>query len=232
VIRSSTNQQFGPQKWRLFFDLDGTLSDPKEGMTRSFQHALKRLGRAELPASELTQFIGPPLRWTMSRLLATEDPELIERGVDCYREYYADRGLFENVVYEGIPPLLETLQEEGFPLYVVTSKPVGFAERIVKHFNLDRYFTRVFGPDFDGHYDDKADLLACVVRSLSVNPARTIMIGDRDRDVLAGKRNGTRTIGVTYGFAVPGELAGCDPDRTCATPAEIHVAVMSLTSGS
>ncbi len=214
----------------MFFDLDGTLSDPREGMTRSFQHALKRLGRPSLPASELIQFIGPPLRWTMKRLFATDDAGLIERGVDAYREYFGDRGLFENTVYEGIAPLLETLHAEGFPLYVATSKPKVFAERIITHFGLDRYFLQVFGPDFDGHFDDKSELLVHILKALAADPARTIMIGDRASDILAGRRNGTRTIAVTYGFASPGELGATNPDRTCATPAEIRPAILSLVS--
>lgn len=230
-MHSSTNHRPAPQSWQLFFDLDGTLSDPKEGMTRSFQHALRSLGRPCLPASELTQFIGPPLRWTIKRLYSTDDPELIEQGVEYYRQYYSDRGLFENVVYDGIPTLLETLQSEGFPLYVVTSKPTIYAERIVQHFGLDRHFHQVFGPDFDGHFDDKADLLAHVLSTLAADPARTIMIGDRATDMLAGRRNGTRTIAVTYGFAAPGELAATAPDRTCSNPAAIRPAVLSLISG-
>jgi phosphoglycolate phosphatase len=229
-MHNSTHRYSGPSVWRLFFDLDGTLSDPKEGMTRSFQHALKRLGRPNLPPSELTRFIGPPLRWTMSRLFSTDEPELIEQGVDYYREYYGDRGLFENVVFEGIPTLLETLQSEGFPLYVVTSKPTVFAERIIRHFGLNRHFLQVFGPDFDGHFDDKTDLLAHVLKTLAADPDGTIMIGDRASDMLAGKRNGTRTIAVTYGFAPPGELDATRPDRICSTPAEIHPTVLSLIS--
>jgi phosphoglycolate phosphatase len=229
-MHSSTNQHLAPSSWRLFFDLDGTLSDPKEGMTRSFQHAMKSLGRLSPSASELTQFIGPPLRWTMTRLLSSDDPELIEQGVRYYRQYFGDRGLFENAVYEGIPPLLEALQSEGFPLYVVTSKPTAFAERIIRHFGLDHHFLRVFGPEFDGHFDDKADLLAHVLRTLAADPARTIMIGDRATDMLAGKRNGTRTIAVTYGFAAPGELTATSPDRMCSNPAEIQPAVLSLVS--
>ncbi len=178
--------------------------------------------------AELTQFIGPPLRWTMGRLFGADDPQVIEQGVQYYREYYGDRGLFENVVYDGIPPLLERLQAEGFPLYVVTSKPTPFAQRIIQRFGLDRYFLRVFGPEFDGHFDDKTELLAEVLKTLAADPAQCIMIGDRASDVLAGKRNGTCTVAVTYGFASPGELAATSPDRTCATPAEIHAAVLSL----
>ena len=216
--------------WRLFFDLDGTLTDPKEGMTKSLQHAMTCLGRPSPPASELTQYIGPPLRWTMSRLLSTNDSGLIEQAVEYYRQRYRDVGLFENIVYEGIPPLLEALQSEGFPLYVVTSKPTIYAQCILEHFGLDRHFLQVFGPDFDGHFDDKTDLLAHVFSVLSTPPERTIMIGDRASDMLAGKSNGTRTIAVTYGFAAPGELAATAPDRTCSHPAQIRQAVLSLAA--
>jgi phosphoglycolate phosphatase len=227
---NQTSHGPAPRPWWLLFDLDGTLADPKEGMTKSFQHALSRLGRPSLPASELTQFIGPPLRGTIRRLFATDDPRLIEQGVEYYREYYCDRGIFENVIYDGIPALLATLQSEGFPLYVVTSKPTPLAEQILCHFGLDRYFRQVFGPEFDGHFDDKADLLAHVLRTLSAEPARTIMVGDRETDIRAGKQNGTRTIALAYGFATPGELAATSPDRTCAHPTEIRSAVLSLIS--
>jgi phosphoglycolate phosphatase len=214
--------------WCLFFDLDGTLTDPSEGMSRSFQHALGRLDRDRPSRAELTRYIGPPLRWSFSQLLATEDEELIETAATYYRQYYKDVGLSEAVVYEGIPQTLEALRSDGFPLYVVTSKPKGFAERIVGQFGLDVYFNEVFGPDFDGHFDDKADLLAHVLNVLSIEPAQSIMIGDRAIDVIAGATNGTRTIAVTYGFATAGELASTTPDRVCRDPREIRETVASL----
>jgi phosphoglycolate phosphatase len=188
------------------------------------------LGRLCPPAEELTRYIGPPLRWTMRQLLGSEDPELIEQGVNYYRERYGDGSLLDNVVYDGIPPLLETLRAEGYPLYVVTSKPTHFARMIVEHLGLAPYFIQIFGPEFDGQFDDKADLLAYVLKVLQADPARGIMIGDRFTDVLAGKRNGVRTIALTYGFAPPGELEATGPDRTCCTPAEIYPAVRSFVS--
>jgi phosphoglycolate phosphatase len=217
-----------PQSWRLFFDLDGTLSDPSEGMTLSFQYALKSLGRTCPSRAELTRYIGPPLRWTMQQLLSSDDLELIEQAVEYYRQRYGDVGLFENIAYDGIESVLNELQTDGFKLHVVTSKPRVFAERIIGRFGLDRYFVSVFGPDFGGPFDDKSNLLAHVLTVLPVRPRQSIMIGDRASDILAGKNNGTRTIAVAYGFATADELQSVAPDRICHCPAEIRQAVMSL----
>src|SRR5512133_1581203 len=118
----------------LFFDLDGTLSDPSDGITRCIQYALERLGRPYPPKAELVQFIGPPLRGTFPRLLCSEDKDLIDAALGYYRERYGDVGLFENVVYPGVPELLERLQGEGHRLYVVTSKPTVYSDRIVERF--------------------------------------------------------------------------------------------------
>ena len=124
----------------LFFDLDGTLTDPSDGITRCIQHALERLGGEYPPKAELVQYIGPPLRWTFPRLLGSSDEELIEAAVRFYRERFADVGLFENEVYAGVPELLERLAGRGLPMYVVTSKPKVYADRIIRHCGFDRFF--------------------------------------------------------------------------------------------
>ena len=100
----------------LFFDLDGTLSDPSEGITRSIQDALKRLGRPVPPKAKLLRFIGPPLRWTFPQLLGSDDPALVERAIDYYRQRFGDVGLFENEVYGGVPEMLSRLHDDGYPL--------------------------------------------------------------------------------------------------------------------
>ena len=205
----------------LFFDLDGTLTDPREGITRCFQHALECLGRPFPPQAELTRYIGPSLRRAFPRLLSTDDDELVEAAIRHYRQRYAEVGLFENEVYAGIPEWLERLQTEGFKLYVVTSKPTIYAERIVQHFGLDTYFSGVFGPELDGRFDDKAELIRHLLDKLTIAAERTVMIGDRDSDIAAGKANGTRTIGVTYGFGSPEELTAIGPDHICRSPADI-----------
>lgn len=206
----------------LFFDLDGTLTDPKEGITRCIQYSLERIGRPFPPSDELIKYIGPPLRWTFPDLLGTDEAGLTDAAIHHYRQRYADVGLFENEVYAGIPELLSRLRDDGFTLYVVTSKPTVYAERIVRHFDLDEYFTGVFGPDLDGRFDDKTELVRHLLKELSIEPAKAVMIGDRASDITAGKANDVRTLGVTYGFGSPEELAAAGPDHICHSPAEMY----------
>jgi phosphoglycolate phosphatase len=209
----------------LFFDLDGTLSDPSDGITRSVQYALQRLGRPSPSKAELQHYIGPPLRWTFPRLLGTDDNNLVETAIGYYRERYETIGLFENEVYPGIPELLERLHGEGYPLYVVTSKPTVYADRIIEHFGLERFFLEIYGPELDGRFDEKRELVAFILGARRLDPGRTIMIGDRARDVESGKVNGTRTIGVTYGFGDIEEITAADPDEICHHPGDIYPAV-------
>jgi len=213
----------------LFFDLDGTLTDPREGITRCLQYGVERLGRPYPEQSELVQYIGPPLRWTFPRLLGTDDEDLVEAAIRHYRVRYADVGLFENEMYPGIPEMLAALQGRGFKLYVVTSKPTVYANRIIRHFGIDSHFEDVFGPELDGRFDDKTELVAHILQILPLEPQETVMIGDRASDITSGKSNGTRTVGVTYGFGDLAELAAAEPDCICKSPAEIQKV---LTNGS
>ncbi|OHB63098.1 MAG: hypothetical protein A2Y76_04860 [Planctomycetes bacterium RBG_13_60_9] len=210
----------------LFFDLDGTLSDPREGITRSLQHALECLGRPYPSKSELKQFIGPPLRWTFPRLLGADDESLIERALAYYRDRYGDVGLFENEVYPGVPELLQALQGNGYRMYLVTSKPKVYSDRIIRHFGFDRFFAEVFGPELNGRFDEKVELIEFILRELSLDPRRTIMIGDRARDIESGRTHGTHTIGVTYGFGSLAEIAAAGPDQICHSPNDIHPAIV------
>jgi phosphoglycolate phosphatase len=212
----------------LFFDLDGTLSDPSDGITRCIQHAMDCLGRPYPPKSELIRYIGPPLRWTFPRLLGTDDPQIIDSALRYYRQRYGDVGLFENEVYPGVPELLQRLHDEGCPLYVVTSKPTVYADRIIQRFGFDRLLKEVYGPELDGRFDEKAELVGHILAELSLDPKRTVMIGDRARDIESGKIHGTRAIGVTYGFGSLEEIADAGPDRICHRPEEIHQAVQVI----
>lgn len=215
-----------PGPLTLFFDLDGTLSDPSEGITKSVQHALQCLGRPYPGKSELQHYIGPPLRWTFPRLLGSDDNSLVETAIGYYRERYETVGLFENEVYSGVPELLQQLQGEGYPLYVVTSKPTVYADRIIRHFGLDRFFIDIYGPELDGRFDEKRELVEFILCERCLDPRLTIMIGDRARDVESGRANGTCTIGVTYGFGSVAEITAARPDEICHSTAEIHPAVL------
>lgn len=212
----------------LFFDLDGTLADPREGITRCLQYALTQLGRPAPPQADLVQYIGPPLRWTFPRLLETDDTILVEAAIEQYRHRYATVGLFENELYAGISELLGALCDEGFRLFVVTSKPTVYAERIVQHFGLAEYFEAVYGPDLDGRFDDKRELVAHILHERAIAPEQSLMIGDRASDIAAGQANGTRTIAVTYGFGSAEELAAANPDQVCHSPHGVLRAVRQM----
>jgi phosphoglycolate phosphatase len=204
----------------LFFDLDGTLTDPKPGITRSIQYALQKLDHPAIPTEdELTWCIGPPLRASFVRILGAEDHA--DRALSLYRERFSDVGLYENAVYDGIAEVLTTLGLSGRKLFVATSKPHVFAERIVEHFGLRHHFEHVFGSELDGTHVDKSHLLEYALKTVAVDPAKTLMIGDRSHDIVGAKNNGMRAIGVLYGYGSKDELLGAGASRICATPQAI-----------
>ena len=203
----------------IFFDLDGTLTDPKPGITRSIQYALQKLDHPSIPTEdELTWCIGPPLRASFVRMIGDH---AADRAVALYRERFSDVGLYENGVYDGIGDVLTTLCTAGHRLFVATSKPHVFAERIIDHFGLRHHFERVFGSELDGTRVDKSHLLEYALREVSVDPARTLMIGDRSHDIIGAKNNGMKGIGVLYGYGSRNELLDAGAQHVCSSPAEI-----------
>ena len=204
----------------LFFDLDGTLTDPKPGITRSIRYALQKLDHPAIPSEdELTWCIGPPLRASFVRLLGAETSA--DHAVSLYRERFSDVGLFENAIYDGIDDVLTALGNSGHRLFVATSKPHVFADRIIDHFGLRHHFERVFGSELDGTRVDKGDLLEYALNEAAVDPSRTLMIGDRSHDMVGARNNGMGAIGVLYGYGSKDELIGAGASHVCATPAAI-----------
>jgi phosphoglycolate phosphatase len=200
----------------IYFDLDGTLTDPKPGITRSIQYALNRLDRAAPAEDELTWCIGPPLRASLKKLLGTDD--LADRALLLYRERFADIGIFENEIYPGIEVALSAFAEKGRRLFVATSKPGIYAERIIDHFKLRTYFERVFGSELDGTRSDKTDLLGYALQTMRIDPAQAMMIGDRSHDMLGARNNGMTAVGVLYGYGSEAELLAAGAHHVCATP--------------
>jgi phosphoglycolate phosphatase len=200
----------------IYFDLDGTLTDPKPGITRSIQYALIKLDRAVPPEDELTWCIGPPLRASLKKLVGTDD--LADKALLLYRERFADIGLFENEIYPGIEDTLSVLARSGRRLFVATSKPGVYAERIIDHFKLRVYFERVFGSELDGRRSDKTDLLGYALQTTGVDPSQTMMIGDRSHDMIGARNNGMTALGVLYGYGSEEELRGAGAHHVCATP--------------
>jgi phosphoglycolate phosphatase len=204
----------------IYFDLDGTLTDPKPGITRSIQYALQKLDHPTMPTEdELTWCIGPPLRASFVRLLGAETSA--DLAVTYYRERFSDVGLYENGVYDGIGEVLTSLCASGHRLFVATSKPHVFAERIIDHFGLRDHFERVFGSELDGTRVDKSHLLEYALKQASVDPAKTLMIGDRSHDMVGAKNNGMKGIGVLYGYGSRDELLEAGAHHVCATPGAI-----------
>jgi phosphoglycolate phosphatase len=210
----------------IFFDLDGTLTDPKPGITRSIQYALGKLDQPIPTEDELTWCIGPPLRASFVKLLGAEDDA--DRAVSLYRERFSDIGLFENAVYDGISEVLTTLGQSGRRLFVATSKPHVFATRIVEHFGLRDHFEHVFGSELDGTRVDKSDLLQYALKVTAVDPANTLMIGDRSHDMVGAGNNGMQGIGVLYGYGTRDELFGAGARHVCATPPAIPPCISLL----
>ena len=205
-----------PTEPAIFFDLDGTLTDPKPGITGSIQYALEKLDRPVPSQDELTWCIGPPLRASFAVLLGGD--ELADRAVEFYRERFGDVGLFENAVYPDIEHVLAELREKPRRMFVATSKPHVFATRIIAHFGLSGYFDHVFGSELDGTRVNKADLLAYALEQTGVDPAQAVMIGDRSHDVIGAKKNGIRAVGVTYGYGTAAELIEAGASHLCASP--------------
>jgi phosphoglycolate phosphatase len=204
----------------IYFDLDGTLTDPKPGITRSIQYALQRLDHPTMPSEdELTWCIGPPLRASFVRLLGAETSA--DLAVSYYRERFSDIGLYENGVYDGIGEVLTSLCASGHRLFVATSKPHVFAERIIDHFGLRDHFERVFGSELDGTRVDKSHLLEYALKQASVDPSKTLMIGDRSHDMVGAVNNGMKGIGVLYGYGSQDELLAAGAHHVCATPGAI-----------
>jgi phosphoglycolate phosphatase len=204
----------------IYFDLDGTLTDPKPGITRSIQYALQKLDHPVMPTEdELTWCIGPPLRASFVRLLGAETSA--DLAVSYYRERFSDIGLYENGVYDGIGDVLTSLSASGHRLFVATSKPHVFAERIIDHFGLRDHFERVFGSELDGTRVDKSHLLEYALKHASVDPSKTLMIGDRSHDMVGAKNNGMKGIGVLYGYGSQDELLAAGAQHVCATPGAI-----------
>jgi phosphoglycolate phosphatase len=214
----------------LIFDLDGTLTDPREGITRCYIHALEKLGLEAPTATELERYIGPGLREVLAELLATDDTTRIEQAVTLYRERFGTVGLFENFPYPEVPATLQSLSDAGFVSWVCTSKPRVYAERILEHFELARYFRRIYGCELDGGLSDKAELLAELLAREAIAPESAVMIGDRMHDMRAARQNGVLSIGVLYGFGDLVELREAGAVATCGQFSDLPSVIASLAS--
>lgn len=202
----------------IFLDLDGTLCDPREGIVRCLQHALRELGHTPPLDDQLLRYIGPPLYDSFAALLDTGDTERVERAVELYRERFAYRGIFENTIYAGMPDALETLKSRRYKLHVVTSKPTIFASQVIDRLELRGFFQNVYGSELDGSRADKRELIAHVLEQEQISPHNAVMIGDREHDIEGALANGVQPIGVLWGYGSRDELTKAGASVLCDTP--------------
>lgn len=210
------------QQYHIYFDLDGTLTDPYEGITKCILYALDELGFDHPSEEYLHSCIGPPLYDTFPEMVGKE---LTLKAIDLYRERFVDVGWQENKPYEGILDALETISAAGHTLFVATSKPHVQARRIVQHFGMGQYVEQVYGCELDGTRSNKAELLKYAIDENPRAEKRT-MVGDRKHDLIGAIRNGMRPIGVSYGYGSVEELSSAGAVDIVGTPASLPEIVL------
>ena len=211
----------------ILFDLDGTLTDPGEGITNSVAYALKKYDIEVSDRSELYKFIGPPLKDSFMRYYSFSE-EKAEQAIAYYREYFRDIGIFENRVYEGVEDMLKALCDEEKTIVLATSKPEEFAVRILEHFDLKKYFNVVAGASMDSSRSKKGDVIAYAI-SLCEDFCKdtAVMIGDREHDVIGAKENGLKSIGVLYGYGNRAEMEAAGADFIVESIEELRNLLLS-----
>lgn len=195
----------------VLFDLDGTITDSAIGITNSVAYALKKWGIEVEDKSTLNCFVGPPLAQSFEKYFGFTKEQALE-AVDEYRVYYRDKGIYENLVYPGIPELLEELRARGKKIILSTSKPEYFAKQILDHFDLAKYFDFVAGATMDSSRTKKALVIKYALSELGITDvSECIMVGDRDQDVCGARENNMDCIAVLYGYGSLEELESSDP---------------------
>lgn len=195
----------------ILFDLDGTLIEPREGILNSIDYALAKMGISENQPEELISFIGPPLIDSFIQRYKLNDQQALE-AVNHYRDFFREKGIHQNQVYEGIMDLLSNLKDLEFNLFVATSKPTQFAKQILDYFKLSGFFSEIVGSTLDNSRREKKDIIKLILDTHSLEAERSIMVGDRNFDILGAKENSMSSVGVTYGYGSFHELeqAGAD----------------------
>ena len=211
----------------LLFDLDGTLTDPMEGITRCIQYALERMGKPVPDQKELCAYIGPPLQKTFPVLLGSEDPAHAWEAIAHYRERFGSVGKFENTMFPEVPEVLAALRVRGHRLFVATSKPAVFATEILVHFGLVPFFERIYGSELTGERTDKTELVAYILGQEGLKAEECLMIGDRRHDVEGARHNGVACIGVLWGYGSPEELDEAGATAICEKMGDLPRVIIS-----
>jgi phosphoglycolate phosphatase len=222
------NKNYNSMQYKnLLFDLDGTLTDPAQGIVNSIIHSLNRMGIKSPPPAELLSFIGPPLRdsyihtFNLSHAAASQ-------AVELYREYYHEKGIYENKLYPGIEDILLEFKKTGFNLFLATSKPTVYAQRILSYFGLHHYFTGITGSNLDHTRTAKVEIIQHIEQEFTLHQNSMLMIGDRHFDILGARQAGINALAVSYGYGSIEELKAAAPLAIVHTTQQMKQYIMSV----
>lgn len=202
----------------VLFDLDGTLIDSGEGITKAVEYAVAKFNKPVLDLETRQRFIGPSLRVMFKKYCDTDDAGA-EEMLRLYREYYGEQGLYECTPYEGIEDVLNFLNNEGCSVYVATAKPTDYAVLMLEKWNLTKYFKKIIGASFDKSKTEKKDIIEEVLKF--ENSKDAIMIGDTSFDIEGAKENKIPSIAVTYGYGERDSLIGAEPEYVAENTGEL-----------
>lgn len=218
-----------PMTKNILFDFDGTLSDSGKSITNSVLHALEKSGIdiSDLSQKELEKFIGPPLHQSFQDFYGFSQQQSAQ-AVAHFREYFNEKGIFENEMYVGIPDMLKTVKDSGYNLYIATSKPQVYAKQILNDFGIDHFFTDIVGSDLSEKSSNKTEIIKAVLANNSLTPETCIMVGDREHDIFGAHQCNMKAIGVLYGFGDLPELEAVKADHIVATIPKLTELLITL----
>lgn len=206
----------------ILIDLDGTLTDPKVGITTSARYGLAKVGHSIAESENIDWIIGPPLKASLAKLLNVDvDDDLAEQALLGYRERFSVTGLFENHLFDDVTATLQELKKQGYKLFLATAKPEIYARQILQHFELLQYFDYPYGSELTGERTNKGDLIGYILQQEKLDPMECLMVGDREHDIFGARRFGIETIAVEYGYGSQQELDEAKPKARIKTFAEL-----------
>ena len=206
----------------ILIDLDGTLTDPKVGITTSARYGLAKVGHQIADSENIDWIIGPPLKASLAKILNVDvDDDLAEQALLGYRERFSVTGLFENHLFDDVPTTLQELKKQGYKLFLATAKPEIYARQILQYFELLQYFDYPYGSELTGERTNKGDLIGYILQQEKLDPMECLMVGVREHDIFGARRFGIETIAVEYGYGSQQELDEAKPKARIKTFAEL-----------
>jgi len=206
----------------IIFDFDGTLVDSKPGIIKTFKQIAEELTTKKINEQQITQLIGLPLSKFLGIILNTDDQAIINKGSILFREYYSKDGINHNIVYSGIKEILIALKNSSYKLFIVSNRIEIFLKKILEQHGLEKYFIFVRGTDGTDTQSKKADYVKNLMNKYQLNKKETIIIGDTEGDILAGKENSIYSVGITWGYGTETDLVKAEADAICHTPQELQ----------